>query len=325
MRAIRVHQTGGPEALTLDEVPDPAPGPSELLIDVEAIGVNFVEIYHREGMYPLPRPFTLGAEAAGVVRSVGGNVTEFRPGDRVVSQRVKGAYADRAVVPAEFAVRIPDGVSSKLAAAVCLQGLTAHYLTTSTFPLSPGHTALVHAAAGGVGLLLCQMAKKRGAFVIGTASTEEKRKLARDAGADETIDYTSEDFAAATRRITGNVGVRVVYDSVGKTTFDGSLDSLARRGMLALFGQSSGPVPPFDPQVLNRKGSLFLTRPTLNDYVATRDELLARMNEVLGWVRAGELSVRIGAEFSLEKVADAHRALSARKTTGKVVLIPSAA
>lgn len=325
MRAIRVHQTGGPEALTLDEVPDPAPGPSELLIDVEAIGVNFVEIYHREGMYPLLRPFTLGAEAAGVVRSVGGNVTEFRPGDRVVSQRVKGAYADRAVVPAEFAVRIPDGVSSKLAAAVCLQGLTAHYLTTSTFPLSPGHTALVHAAAGGVGLLLCQMAKKRGAFVIGTASTEEKRKLARDAGADETIDYTSEDFAAATRRITGNVGVRVVYDSVGKTTFDGSLDSLARRGMLALFGQSSGPVPPFDPQVLNRKGSLFLTRPTLNDYVATRDELLARMNEVLGWVRAGELSVRIGAEFSLEKVADAHRALSARKTTGKVVLIPSAA
>lgn len=325
MRAIRVHQTGGPEALTLDELPDPTPGPSELLIDVEAIGVNFIEIYHREGMYPLPRPFTLGAEAAGVVRSVGGNVTEFRPGDRVVSQRVKGAYADRALVPAEFTVRIPDGVSSKLAAAVCLQGLTAHYLTTSTFPLSPGHTALVHASAGGVGLLLCQMAKKRGAFVIGTASTEEKRKLARDAGADETIDYTSEDFAAATRRITGNVGVRVVYDSVGKTTFDGSLDSLARRGMLALFGQSSGPVPPFDPQVLNRKGSLFLTRPTLNDYVATRDELLARMNEVLGWVRVGELSVRVGAEFPLEKVADAHRALSARKTTGKVVLIPSPA
>jgi NADPH2:quinone reductase len=325
MRAIRVHETGGPEVLSLDELPDPAPGPSELLIDVEAVGVNFIEIYQREGMYPVPRPFTLGAEAGGVVRLVGASVTDFRPGDRVVSQRVKGSYANRAVVPAEFAVRIPDKVSTKIATAACLQGLTAHYLTTSTFPLARGHKTLVHATAGGVGLLLCQMAKRRGAFVIGTASTEEKRQLARGAGADDMIDYTTEDFAAATRRITGNIGVNVVYDSVGKSTFDKSLDSLMRRGMLALFGQSSGPVPPFDPQILNRKGSLFLTRPTLNDYVATRDELLGRTNELFGWIQGGELSVRVGAEFPLERAGDAHRALSSRATTGKVLLIPSPA
>jgi NADPH2:quinone reductase len=321
MKAIRVHETGGPEVLTFDDLPDPAPGPAELLIDVEAIGVNFIEIYQRQGQYPLPRPFTLGEEAAGVVRSVGGQVTEFKPGDRVVSQRVKGAYAQRAVVPAEFAVRIPDGVTSEQAAAVCLQGLTAHYLTTSTFPLARGMKVLVHAAAGGVGLLLCQMAKKRGAYVIGTASTEEKRQLARAAGADEMIDYTTEDFAAAAKRLTGNSGVDVVYDSVGKTTFDKSLDSLRRRGMLVLFGQSSGPVPPFDPQILNRKGSLFLTRPTLNHHVATRNELLGRMNDVLGWVSAGELSVRVGAEFPLAKAGDAHRALASRTTTGKVLLV----
>jgi len=323
MKAIRVHETGGPEVLTLEDIPDPTPGPSELLIDVEATGVNFIEIYQRQGAYPTPRPFTPGTEAAGVVRSVGAGVSEFRPGDRVVSQRVKDAYAERALVAAEFAVRIPDGITSKQAAAVFLQGLTAHYLTTSTFPLVRGMKALVHAAAGGVGLLLCQMAKKRGAYVIGTASTEEKRTLARAAGADEMIDYTSEDFAAATRRMTSNTGVHVVYDSVGKTTFDKSLDSLARRGMLVLFGQSSGPVPPFDPQILNRKGSLFLTRPTLNHYVATRDELLSRANELLGWIRSGELSVRVGEEFPLAKAADAHRAIAARRTTGKVLLIPN--
>jgi NADPH2:quinone reductase len=325
VKAIRVHETGGPEVLRLDELPNPAPGPSELLIDIQAIGVNFIEIYRREGLYPGPRPFTLGAEAAGVVRAVGANVSDFKPGDRVVSQGVKGAYADCAVVPAEYAVRIPDDVSTKQAAAVWLQGLTAHYLTTSVFPLNRSSKALLHAAAGGVGLLLCQMAKKRGAFVIGTASTEEKRQLARAAGADEMIDYTAEDFAAGTRRITGNAGVHVVYDSVGKTTFDKSLDSLAKRGMMALFGQSSGPVPPFDPQILNRKGSLFLTRPKLEDYVATRDELLARSSELFAWVRSGELSVRIGAEFPLEKAGEAHRALAGRKTTGKVLLIPSAA
>ena len=322
MKAVRVHETGGPHVLRLEELADPEPGSDDLLIDVQAIGVNFIEIYQREGLYQVPRPFTPGAEAAGVVRAVGRGVSGFKVGDRVVSQAVSGAYADRARVPAARAVAIPDGVSTEQAAAVFLQGLTAHYLSTSTFPLSGGHRALVHAAGGGVGLLLCQMAKRRGAFVIGTASTEEKRALARQAGADEVIDYTTHDFAAETRRITANAGVHVVYDSVGQTTFDKSLDSLAPRGLLALFGQSSGPVPPVDPQVLNRKGSLFLTRPTLVHYVATRDELLARSGELLGWVQSGELSVRVGARYSLAQAADAHRALAARQTTGKVLLIP---
>lgn len=322
MKAIRVHETGGPEVLRVEEVPAPEAGPGELLIDVEAIGVNFIEIYQREGLYPRPLPFIPGSEAAGVVRAVGDGVIGFASGDRVVSQSVKGAYAEQAVVAAERAVEIPDQVSTRVAAALCLQGLTAHYLSASTYPLSPRDHALVHAAAGGVGLLLCQMAKRRGAFVIGTASTAEKRKLAREAGADELIDYTSEDFAAETRRITHGAGVQVVYDSVGRTTFDKSLDSLAARGMLVLFGQSSGPVPPFDPQILNRKGSLYLTRPTLNDYVATRRELVERMDEVLGWVESGALSVRIGEELRLDQAADAHRALAERRTTGKVVLVP---
>ena len=322
MKAVRVHETGGVEVLRLEDLPDPVPGAGELLIDVEAIGVNFIEIYQREGLYSVPRPFTPGSEAAGVVRAVGRDVIGFKSGDRIVSQAVKGAYAERALVPADRAVAIPKGVLTDIAAAVFLQGLTAHYLSASTFPLSPGHRALVHAAAGGVGLLLCQMAKRRGAFVIGTASTDEKRTLARNAGADEVIDYTTRDFAQETRRITENAGVHVVYDSVGRTTFDKSLDSLAPRGLLALFGQSSGPVPPFDPQLLNRKGSLFLTRPTLVHYVATRDELLARASDVLGWVSSGELSVRIGSRFALEKVADAHSALSGRQTTGKVLLVP---
>ena len=322
MKAIRVHETGGPEVLRVEEIEAPAPAKGELLIDVEAAGVNFIEIYQREGLYEVPRPYTPGAEAAGVVSRVGDGVQGFSVGDRVVSQSVKGAYAEQAIVPADRAVRIPDGVDTKRAAAVFLQGLTAHYLTTSTFPLGRGHRALVHAAAGGVGLLLCQMAKRRQAFVIGTASTPAKRQLARDAGADEVIDYTTQDFAAETRRITGSAGVHVVYDSVGRTTFDKSLDSLAPRGMMALFGQSSGPVPPFDPQILNRKGSLFLTRPTLNHYVATHDELLQRANELLGWVATGELSVRVGAEFELSRAADAHRALAGRQTTGKVVLVP---
>ena len=322
MRAIRVHETGGPEQLRIEEVPDPAPAAGELLIDVQAIGVNFIEIYQREGQYPVQRPFTPGSEAAGIVRALGAGVTGFAIGDRVVSQSVKGAYASRAIVPAQRAVRVPGEIDSKLAAAVWLQGLTAHYLSHSTFPLATGDRALVHAAAGGVGLLLCQLAKMRGAYVIGTASTKEKRELALDAGADEMIDYTSVDFAAETRRITGGAGVQVVYDSVGKTTFDHSLDALAMRGMLVLFGQSSGPVPPFDPQILNRKGSLFLTRPTLNHYVATREELVARATDLFTWMRAGRLAVRIGAELALEQAADAHRALAARQTTGKVLLVP---
>lgn len=322
MNSIRVHKTGGPDVLRIEELPDPAPGPGELVVNIEAIGVNFIEVYQREGVYKLDRPFTPGSEAAGTVRALGSGVTEFKVGDRVVSQSMRGSYASRAVVAADRAVKIPDGVSAKLAAAVFLQGLTAHYLSTSTYPLQPGEHCLVHAAAGGVGLLLCQVAKMRGAVVIGTASTAEKLELAREAGAAETINYTTRDFVSEVKRITNDAGVSVVYDSVGRTTFEGSLNSLRRRGMLALFGQSSGPVPPFDPQVLNRKGSLFLTRPTLNDYVATRQELVDRSSEVLGWVKDGTLKVRIGAEFPLVRAADAHRALTSRKTTGKVILIP---
>ena len=322
MNSIRVHKTGGPDVLRIEELPDPTPGPGELVVNIEAIGVNYIEIYQREGLYTLQRPFTPGSEAAGTVRALGSGVTEFKVGDRVVSQGVRGAYASRAVVPADRTVKIPDGVTTKQAAAVFLQGLTAQYLTTSTFQLKHGDSCLVHAAAGGVGLLLCQIAKKRGAFVIGTASTQEKLDLAREAGADETINYTTRDFVADVKRITADAGVSVVYDSVGRTTFEGSLNALRRRGMLALFGQSSGPVPAIDPQVLNRKGSLFLTRPTLNDYVATREELVQRSTEVLGWVSDGSLKVRIGAEFPLVRAADAHRALASRKTTGKIVLVP---
>jgi NADPH2:quinone reductase len=322
MKSIRIHDKGGPEVLKLEDVADPTPGPGELLIDVEAVGMNFIEIYYREGLYPVERPFTPGAEAAGTITAIGSGVSEFKVGQRVVSQNVKGSYAEKAVVPADKAVRVPDGVSTKIAAAVWLQGLTAHYLSHSTYSLEAGDSCLVHAAAGGVGLLLCQMAKKRGAFVIGTASTDEKRKLAHEAGADEVIDYTSRDFAVETKRITKNAGVNVVYDSVGKTTFDKSHDCLQPRGMLVLFGQSSGPVPPFDPQILNRKGSLYLTRPTLNSYVATRDELLARANDLFGWLASGELDVRIGAEYPLARAGDAQTALAGRQTTGKVLLVP---
>ena len=322
MNSIRVHKTGGPEVLRIEELPDPAPGPGELVVNIEAIGVNYLEIYQREGLYTVQRPFTPGSEAAGTVRALGSGVTEFRVGDRVVSHSMRGAYASRAIVAADRAVKIPEGITSKVAAAVFLQGLTAHYLATSTYPLKMGDNCLVHAAAGGVGLLLCQIAKKRGAFVIGTASTPEKLELAHDAGADETINYTSRDFVTEVKRITGEVGLAVVYDSVGRTTFEGSLNCLRRRGMLALFGQSSGPVPPLDPQILNRKGSLFLTRPTLNDYVATREELLQRSSELFGSVKDGTLKVRIGAEFPLVRAADAHRALASRKTMGKIVLMP---
>src|SRR5262245_30194551 len=320
MHAIRVNAPGGPEVLGWQELPDPSPGPNELLVDVEAIGINFIEVYQRSGQYHIAPPFTPGAEVAGSVRAVGSGVSEFRAGDRVVTQSAKGAYAERALIPAERAVKIPDGVTSRQAAAVFLQGITAHYLTTSTFALGADHQCLVHAAAGGVGLLLCQMAMMRGAFVIGTASTPEKLALARGAGADATIDYTTQDFVAETKRLTGGAGVHVVYDSVGKSTFEGSLDSLRPRGLLALFGQSSGAVPPLDPQVLNRKGSLFLTRPTVAHYVATREELEWRAGDVLRWVREGKLAVRIGAEFPLQKAADAHRALESRRTTGKVLL-----
>lgn len=323
MRAIRIESKGGPEVLQFVEVPDPTPGPGQVLVRTEAVGLNFIDIYQREGLYPLPTPYTPGQEAAGVVEEIGAGVTEFRAGDRVAYQGALGAYAELQAVDADRLVPLPDRVGSKQGAAAMVQGLTAHYLATSTFPLQPGHTCLIHAAAGGVGLLLTQMAKLRGATVIGTVSTEEKAELARGAGADHVINYTELDFAEEVARLTDGGGVEVVYDSVGVKTFDRSLESLRTRGMLVLFGQASGPVPPFDPQRLNRGGSLFLTRPTLGHHVATREELLSRAAEIFGWVGAGKLDIHIGLELPLSDAAEAHRRLEGRATTGKVLLIPS--
>ncbi len=322
MNAVRVHQHGGPDVLKFEELPTPAPGPAEALVRIEAIGVNFVDIYQREGIYKMSLPFTAGSEAAGVVESVGREVADLKPGDRVAYTGVLGAYATHAVAPAARLVKLPAGVDTRTGAAVMLQGITAHYLTHSTYPLGPGDTALLHAAAGGVGLLLTQMAKMRGAKIIGTVSTQEKAGLARGAGADEVILYSQQDFEAETKRITGGRGVRVVYDSVGKTTFDKSLNCLAPRGYLVLFGQSSGVVPPLDIQVLNAKGSLFLTRPTMRDYILTREELMKRAGDVLGWVAGGRLKVRIDRTYPLAQAGEAHKALASRATAGKVLLIP---
>jgi NADPH2:quinone reductase len=322
-RVIRIHRTGGPEVMQLEEVQLPAPGPGQVLVRIEASGVNFIDIYQRSGVYQLPLPLALGQEAAGVVEQVGPGVRDLRPGQRVAWTSIQGTYATHAVVPAERVVQVPEGVSSKLAAAVMLQGMTAHYLSHDTYPLKPGEACLIHAAAGGVGLLFCQMAAKRlGARVIGTAGTEEKAQLARKAGAAEVIVYTKQDFKAEVKRITDGAGVSVVYDSVGKDTFDRSLSCLRRRGMLVLFGQSSGPVPPFDLQRLATGGSLYITRPTLGSYIATREELLARAGAVLEMVRKGELEVKIEAELPLAQAAEAHRMLASRKTTGKLILIP---
>ena len=322
MKAIRIHAHGGPEALRLEEIPEPRPGRGEALIRIEAAGVNFVEVYQRKGQYAMTLPYTPGSEGAGVVTAVGDNISSVKVGDRVVSQSLRGSYAEFALAPAERLVSIPDGVTTKVAAAAMLQGLTAHYLTTSTFPLELGDWCLVHAAAGGVGLILCQIARMRGALAIGTVSTEEKGRLAREAGAHATINYTSQDFAAEVRRMTDGKGVKVVYDSVGATTFQGSLDSLATRGLLALFGQSSGPVPPFDPQILNQKGSLFLTRPTLAHYVAGREELTTRTAELLDWIGSRALKIRIHAEYSLAEAGKAHSALESRGTMGKLIVVP---
>jgi NADPH2:quinone reductase len=322
VKAIRVETPGGPEVLRIADVPIPEPGPGQLLIRVEAAGVNFVDVYHRKGLYKLALPFTPGREAAGVVERIGEGVATARPGDRVVSETAVGTYAEYAVVAADRGVPLPDGVDSRLAAAVMLQGLTAHYLAYSTYPLKPGDTCLVHAAAGGVGLLLCQIASRIGARVIGTAGSEAKARLAREAGAAEVILYNEVDFREETKRLTGGAGVQVVYDSVGRTTFLKGLDCLVPRGMMVLYGQSSGPVEPFDPQLLNQKGSLFLTRPTVAHYVATRSELLRRAEELLGWVRDGSLRVRIDREFPLASAAEAHAELEGRKTTGKVLLAP---
>jgi NADPH2:quinone reductase len=320
MRAVRVHEPGDVSVLRVEDVPDPVAGEGQLLVDVEAAGLNFIEIYQRNGLYPMQRPYVVGSEAGGVVRAIGAGVSGFKVGDRVVSQNAIGSFAELTVIPAAGAVRIPDGIETKVAVAAWLQGLTAHYLATSTFPLKKGDRCLIHAAAGGVGLVFCQIAKKRGAFVIGTASSAEKRALAKEAGADEVIDYTTQDFAAEVKRITNGQGLHVVYDSVGKTTWEHSLDCLAQRGMLVLFGNSSGAVPPFDPLLLARKGSLYVTRPTLAHYVATRQDLEARAGDLFAWIKDGSLKVRIGAEYPLDKAADAQRALEGRSTTGKVIL-----
>ena len=322
MRAIRVHENGGPEVLRVETVDDPIPGPGKALVRVEAAGVNFIEVYQRKGMYKTPLPWIPGEEGAGTVVSVGPGVTDLRPGDRVVCYNLEGSYAELAVADADRLIPIPDDVSTRDAAAVMLQGMTAHYLVTSVYALQPGDTCLVHAAAGGVGLLLCQMAKRRNAIVIGTVSTEEKAALARKAGADEVILYTRQDFVSEVQRLTEGKLVQVVYDSVGATTFMKSLKCLARRGMMASFGQSSGMVPPVDPLELLRHGSLFLTRPTLAHYAAARDELVWRAGDVLGWVRDGSLNVRIDRAVPLADAGEAHRALEERRTTGKVLLVP---
>ena len=323
MKAIRVSSPGGPEVLLLENIADASPKDGEVLVRVEAIGLNFIEVYFRVGLYkPAGYPFTPGGEVAGVVEAVGPGVTSVKPGDRVATVNAQGAYAEKTLVAASRLVPIPEGVSTRQAAAVMLQGMTAHYLATSTRPLGPGDTCLVHAAAGGVGLLLCRIAKKRGARVIGTVSTEAKAALARGAGADEVILYTKNDFVAETRRLTDGKGVQAVYDSVGKTTFEKGLDVLAPRGTMALFGQSSGPAGPIDPQVLNAKGSVFLTRPSLFHYVASREELLARAGDVLSWVKDGSLPLRVDREVPLADAAAAHRALEARETSGKVLILP---
>src|ERR1041385_534442 len=313
MKVVRVHQYGGLEALTHEDLPVPEPGEGEARVKIEAIGVNFIDIYHRIGRYQGSLPLTLGQEAAGTVDAVGPNVTEVKPGDRVAYGSVQGSYAEYAIAPAWRLVPIPAGVDAKQAAAIMIQGTTAHYLTHSTYPLKDGDTALVHAAGGGTGQLLVQLAKKRGARVIGTVSTEEKAALAREAGADEVILYTQTDFETEVKRWTNNRGVDVVYDSVGKDTFDRSLNCLRWRGYMVLYGASSGAVPPLDPQVLNAKGSLFLTRPFLAHYTADRDEILWRVTDLFHWIAAGELKVRIDKTFSLAAAAEAQRYLEGRQ------------
>ena len=322
MKAIRVHAPGGPEALSLEEVPRPVPKDGEALVRIEAVGVNFIDVYMRTGQYKMSLPGTVGLEAAGTVEALGPGAAAVKPGDRVAYCAVPGAYAEWAAVPVNRLVSLPEGLDARRAAAAMLQGMTAHYLTHSTYPIRSGESCLVHAAAGGVGLLLCQVAKKRGARVFGTVSTEEKAKRAKDAGADEVILYTRTDFAVEVRRLTSGKGVQVVYESVGKTTFEKSLDCLAPRGFLVLFGQSSGAVPPVDPQILNQKGSLYLTRPTLAHYIATNEELLERSGDVLGWIRDGSLRLTIDRELPLDQAAQAHRLLESRQTSGKLLLIP---
>src|ERR1039458_2375885 len=322
MKAIQVRQVGGPEAMEVAELPVPQPKANEAVVKLAASGVNFIDVYFREGRYKVPLPFVLGQEGAGVVTAVDAEAKLVKVGDRVAWTGLQGAYAEYAAVPADRLVPIPQGVSDHQAAAAMLQGMTAHYLSHDTYPLKKGETALVHAAAGGVGLLLVQMAHNIGARVIATVSTEEKAKLARGAGADEVILYTQADFEAETKRLTGGKGVDVVYDSVGKTTFEKGLNILRPRGMMVLFGGSSGAVPPFDLVALSQKGSLYVTRPTLAHYIATRQELVARSGAVFGMMAAGKLKLRIEHTYPLAEAQRAHRDLEGRKTTGKLLLIP---
>jgi NADPH2:quinone reductase len=305
-----------------EDAPQPLPQAGEALVKVDAAGLNYIDVYFRSGQYKAPTPFTLGMEAAGTVAATGANVTEVKVGDKVAYTGVPGAYAEYAVVPSARLVALPAGLSTRHGAAMMLQGMTAHYLACSTYPLKTGDTCLVHAAAGGVGLLLCQIAKMRGARVIGTVSTEDKAKLAREAGADEVILYSKQDFVAEVKRITNGKGLQVVYDAVGKDTFDKGFDCLVPRGTMVLYGAASGPVGSFDLQTLNAKGSLFVTRPSLNHHIASREELLQRAGELAGWIRDGKLKLRMEFEFPLKDAAEAHRALEGRKTTGKVLIIP---
>ncbi len=323
MKAVQIKQIGSPEAMEVVELPQPVPGAKQALVKVAASGINFIDVYFRTGHYKADLPFTPGMEAAGVVEAVGPEVTEVKVGDRVAYAMARGSYAEYAVVPAWQLVKTPDELDLKVAAAAMLQGMTAHYLTHSTYPLKKGDTALLHAAAGGAGLLVAQMAKTRGARVIGTVSTDAKAALATEAGADDIVFYTRQDFEVEVKRLTGDRGVDVVYDSVGKTTFLKDLNCLRPRGMMALFGQSSGPVDPLDPALLAAKGSLFLTRPSLMQYAATREELLWRANDVLKWIQSGALKVRIDKTYRLADAPQAHRDLEGRKTSGKILLLPS--
>ena len=322
MKIVRVHEFGGPEALQYEDAPVPEPGAREIRVRIEAIGLNFIDCYHRKGLYPGGLPVTPGMEAAGVVDAVGSGTDGVKVGDRVAYATHQGSYAEYTTVPSEKLVPVPDEVSTQGAAAVMLQGMTAHYLAFTTYPLGPTDTALVHAAAGGVGLLLTQMAKRAGARVIGTVSTDEKAALAKQAGADEIILYTQTDFEEETHRLTDNQGVNVVYDSVAKTTFEKGLNCLKPRGYMVLYGQSSGPVSEFNPQVLNQKGSLFVTRPSLTHYANDREELLQRSGDLFRWMSSGELNVRIDTTFALGDAAAAHRYIEGRQTKGKVLLIP---
>lgn len=322
MKAIRIHETGDPDVLKYEDAPMPEPGAGQVRVKVKAAGVNFIDTYHRRGWYPIPAPFTPGVEAAGVVDAIGPDVTDIAVGDRVAYGLTIGSYAEYSLVSAGVVVPLPDGVSFEEGAAAMIQGMTAHYLACSTYPLQPSDTCLIHAAAGGTGAILVQIAKIRGARVIGTVSTAEKEAIARESGADEVIRYTEKDFEEEVKRLTDGKGVNVVYDSVGKTTFDKSLNCLRPRGYMVLFGQASGLVPPVDPQILNQKGSLFLTRPVLGAYTLTREELLGRAGDVFGWIADGRLKIRQDQTFPLSQAQAAHEYLEGRQTKGKVLLIP---